>query len=358
MIFHVGSHQGAGFEKGLKRVVPALQKCLERCTDDTWLLIENTAGTGDTIGRSIEELAALVDRLDRHPRIGICLDSCHLYASGYDVTDRNELDRVLQDVDAKIGLDRLRALHVNDSKTPLGSNRDRHDNIGEGLMGDKLGVFLSHPKLQGLPALLEVPGTDGHGPGQATAAEAEAPAREVDEEVTALAALIAGALLAVPAKAPVPHFVKKVDVGGYKLAIECYGSGIAGDRPRQRLLDAAERLVLGRPEAAANDARLLVRPGRARRRARTGRRRSSRRPSRSWRELRTLLQQAKLAPPYVLGGWSIGGFDVRYYQHRYPDEVAGLVLVDGTIPSVPPRPPPTRSIPGSRPCTRTTPQRS
>jgi deoxyribonuclease-4 len=164
VIFHVGSHQGAGFDKGLKRVVPALQKCLERCTDDTWLLIENTAGTGDTIGRSIDELAALVDRLDRHPRIGICLDSCHLYATGYDVTDRNELDRVLEDVDAKIGLDRLRALHVNDSKTPLGSNRDRHDNIGEGLMGDKLGVFLAHPRLQGLPALLEVPGIDGHGP--------------------------------------------------------------------------------------------------------------------------------------------------------------------------------------------------
>jgi deoxyribonuclease-4 len=164
VIFHVGSHQGAGFDTGLKRVVPALQKCLERCTDDTWLLIENTAGTGDTIGRSIDELAALVDRLDRHPRIGICLDSCHLYATGYDVTDRNELDRVIQEVDEKIGLDRLKALHVNDSKTPLGSNRDRHDNIGEGLMGDKLGVFLSHPKLQGLPALLEVPGTNGHGP--------------------------------------------------------------------------------------------------------------------------------------------------------------------------------------------------
>jgi deoxyribonuclease-4 len=164
VIFHVGSHQGAGFDKGLKRVVPALQTCLERCTEDTWLLIENTAGTGDTIGRSIDELASLVDRLDRHPRIGICLDSCHLYATGYDVTDQNELDRVLEQVDTKIGLDRLRALHVNDSKTPLGSNRDRHDNIGEGLMGDKLGVFLAHPRLQGLPALLEVPGVDGHGP--------------------------------------------------------------------------------------------------------------------------------------------------------------------------------------------------
>ena len=164
VIFHVGSHQGAGFEAGLERVVPALANCLERCTDETSLLIENTAGTGDTIGRSIDELATLVDRLDHHPHLGICLDSCHLYASGYDVTDREELDGVLEDVEEKIGLDRLKALHVNDSKEPLGSNRDRHDNIGEGLMRDKLGVFLSHPALQGLPAVLEVPGTDGHGP--------------------------------------------------------------------------------------------------------------------------------------------------------------------------------------------------
>ena len=164
VIFHVGSHQGAGFEKALDRVVPALRKCLARCTDETWLLIENTAGAGDTIGRSLDELATIVDRLDRHSHLGVCLDSCHLYASGYDVTDQSALDAVIEEVDAKIGLDRLRALHVNDSKTPLGSNRDRHDNVGEGLMGDKLGVFLSHPALQGLPAVLEVPGTDGHGP--------------------------------------------------------------------------------------------------------------------------------------------------------------------------------------------------
>ena len=106
----------------------------------------------------------LVDRLDRHPRAGICLDSCHLYVSGYDVTKRSELDRVLAEVDDRIGLERLRALHVNDSKAPLGSNRDRHDNIGAGLLGEDLGVFLAHPKLQKLPAYLEVPGPDGHGP--------------------------------------------------------------------------------------------------------------------------------------------------------------------------------------------------
>jgi deoxyribonuclease-4 len=84
--------------------------------------------------------------------------------SGYDVTDREALDAALDELDEKIGLDRLRALHLNDAKTPLGSNRDRHDNVLDGLMGEKLGVFLGHPKLQGLPAVLEVPGTNGKGP--------------------------------------------------------------------------------------------------------------------------------------------------------------------------------------------------
>ena len=164
VVFHVGSHLGSGFEAGLERVVPALQLVLERCDDATWLCMENSAGTGGTIGRSLEELAALYEALDHHPRLGVCLDSCHLYASGYDVTKPAELDRVVDEVDRAFGLDRLRVLHVNDSKTPLGSNRDRHDNIGDGLMGEKLAVFLGHPKLRGLPALLEVPGADGHGP--------------------------------------------------------------------------------------------------------------------------------------------------------------------------------------------------
>jgi deoxyribonuclease IV len=164
VVFHVGSHLGSGFEAGLKRVVPALKKALERCNETTWLCMENTAGAGGTIGRSLEELSTLFAALDSHPRLGVCLDSCHLFASGYDVTDRKELDRVLRELDSSIGLDRLRCLHVNDSKVPLGSNRDRHDNIGDGLMGEKLGVFLAHPKLQKLPAYLEVPGESGHGP--------------------------------------------------------------------------------------------------------------------------------------------------------------------------------------------------
>ena len=164
VVFHVGSHLGSGFETGLERAVPAIREALKRCSDTTWLLMEDSAGAGGTMGRSVEELAALFDALDGHERLGICLDSCHLYVSGYDITKKPELDRLLREVDKKIGLERLRALHVNDAQAPLGSNRDRHANIDEGVLGKDLGVFLAHPKLQKLPAFLEVPGKDGHGP--------------------------------------------------------------------------------------------------------------------------------------------------------------------------------------------------
>jgi deoxyribonuclease-4 len=164
VVFHIGSHLGAGFDKGLKRIVPALEQVLDRCSETTWLLMENSAGTGGTIGRSIDELAAIFDALGRHERLGVCLDSCHLFASGVDVTDRKALDALLKELDQRIGLDRLRALHANDSKEPLGSNRDRHENIGDGLIGEGLGAFLSHRRLQKLPTVLEVPGKDGSGP--------------------------------------------------------------------------------------------------------------------------------------------------------------------------------------------------
>ena len=164
VIFHVGSHLGAGFETGLERVVPALEQVLDRCNERTWLLVENSAGAGGTIGRSIDELVAIVDALGRHERLGVCLDSCHLFVSGVDVTDPVVMSALLADVDARIGLDRLRALHANDAKAPLGSNRDRHDNIGEGLIGEGLGVFLAQPAVQDLPVVLEVPGADGKGP--------------------------------------------------------------------------------------------------------------------------------------------------------------------------------------------------
>jgi len=164
VIFHVGSHLGAGFEAGLERASAALTQILERCEGDTWLLMENSAGAGGTIGRSLDELAALLERLDHHPRLGVCLDSCHLYASGYDVMNRAGVDSLVAEVDKRFGLDRLRALHVNDSAAEFGSNRDRHANIGEGLLGENLGAFLSHPAFQHLSAYLEVPGENKTGP--------------------------------------------------------------------------------------------------------------------------------------------------------------------------------------------------
>jgi deoxyribonuclease IV len=164
VVFHVGSHLGTGFEAGLERCVPALREVLEHCSDTTWLLVEDSAGAGGTIGRSVEELAAIVDALDRHERLGICLDSCHLYVSGVDVGEPKEVAAVLKEVDERIGLDRLRALHVNDAAAPLGSNRDRHANVLEGELGERLGAFLAHKAVQRLPALMETPGPAGHGP--------------------------------------------------------------------------------------------------------------------------------------------------------------------------------------------------
>jgi len=141
-----------------------MEQVLELCSDETWLLMENSAGACGTIGRSVGELAVLYERLGGHPRLGVCLDSCHLYVSGVDVTDAAALDALLDELEDSIGLDRLRALHVNDSAAPLGSNRDRHANIGEGLLGERLGVFLGNPRLQGLPAVLEVAGPENKGP--------------------------------------------------------------------------------------------------------------------------------------------------------------------------------------------------
>ena len=164
VIFHVGSHLGAGFEVGLERTCAALAQILERCEGDTWLCMENSAGAGGTIGRSVDELATLLERLDHHPRLGICLDSCHLYVSGYDVADPAVVDALVREIDGRVGIDRLRALHVNDSAAPLGSNRDRHANILEGELGEGLGAFLAHPAFQHLSAYLEVPGVDRKGP--------------------------------------------------------------------------------------------------------------------------------------------------------------------------------------------------
>lgn len=166
VIFHVGSHLGRGLDAALHQIVPAVHiACGERREEGPWLLLENSAGHAGTIGVTIEELAQVIDELGRPDRIGICLDSCHLYASGIDITDPAAMDDLLDEVDDRIGLEKLRALHINDSKLPFGSNRDRHADVGTGEIGDGLAVMLGHPRLQHLPAIAETPGPDGRGPG-------------------------------------------------------------------------------------------------------------------------------------------------------------------------------------------------
>ena len=163
VIVHVGSHLGSGFDEGLARAIPPLRRVLETLTAETPLLLENSAGAGGTMGRTIDELARIVDALDAHPNLCLCLDTAHLYGSGIDVGDGPALDAMLDELERTIGLERLRCLHVNDSSEALGSNRDRHANLGEGLIGDRLSVLLSHPLLQHLPAVMETPGQEGKG---------------------------------------------------------------------------------------------------------------------------------------------------------------------------------------------------
>jgi len=132
------------------------------------LLFENTAGAGDTVGRSFAELAAVIASAGGDPRLGVCLDTQHLWASGVGFGTADEADRMLRCLDSEVGLDRLRCLHLNDSKVPFGANRDRHENLGAGTIGARpFRALLSAPPLQGLPAVLEVPGIAGDGPGRA-----------------------------------------------------------------------------------------------------------------------------------------------------------------------------------------------
>lgn len=164
VVFHVGSHLGSGFDAGLERLLPPLERALALTTPASWLLLENSAGAGGTIGRDLDELLTIAERLGLPPALGFCLDSCHLWVSGVDVTDPAAVDALLVRLDERAGIERLRALHVNDAASPLGSNLDRHANLGEGAIGKGLEALLGHPLVQDLPAILETPGPDGHGP--------------------------------------------------------------------------------------------------------------------------------------------------------------------------------------------------
>ncbi len=166
-IFHVGSHLGAGFSEAMAgRIGRMLLDLLEAEPDNPSLLIlENNAGQGNCIGGKFSELGTILRALDNHPRAAVCIDTCHAYAMGYDLATTAGCEAAMAEFDTEIGFERLVAVHANDTKQPIGTFRDRHENIGDGHIG--LGGFrtlMSHSAFRNVPFLLEVPGLDGKGP--------------------------------------------------------------------------------------------------------------------------------------------------------------------------------------------------
>jgi deoxyribonuclease IV len=163
VVLHPGAQKGEALGPSIKRAAKVISAALDD-SDRCPLLLEQTAGHKGLLGRDFDQTAELIELAGSGKRLGLCLDSCHLFVQGYDVTDEEHLSAVVDEADAKVGLDRLRCLHVNDAAAPLGSCRDRHANIGKGEMGKQgLAAFLSEPRFEGLPATLETPGPNKKG---------------------------------------------------------------------------------------------------------------------------------------------------------------------------------------------------
>ena len=167
VIVHVGSHMGSGFDHALPRIADGMLEALERTPDDTLLLLENNAGAGRSVGSTFAELSAIMNAVD-NPRVRICLDTCHAHAAGYNLATIAGLKGTVDEFQREIGADMLAAIHANDSKTALGSGKDRHENIGQGSIGLKaFRRMVRNRVLRKAVWLLEVPGFEGGGPGKA-----------------------------------------------------------------------------------------------------------------------------------------------------------------------------------------------
>lgn len=164
VIFHLGSHKGAGYESCVDQVIDYIQRVLQATPPEAWLILENSVGMGGAIGSKFAELGKIVKE-SGSDRVKVCLDTCHLFAANYDIATPEGLKATLDEFDTEIGLERLVAVHANDSKQPLGARMDRHENIGDGHIG-RAGFLniLGHPAFKGIPFLLEVPGYDNSGP--------------------------------------------------------------------------------------------------------------------------------------------------------------------------------------------------
>jgi deoxyribonuclease-4 len=165
VVFHVGSTVGDPYDVGMDRATTCLGTILSEAAGSVPILLETTAGEKNKIGGKFEDLGELIRRVDRHPRVQVCLDVCHIFAAGYPCLTTAELDQTLAEFDRVIGLERLTALHLNDSKGEFGSHVDRHENVGDGQIGrEGFRAILNHPLLRDLPGFLEVPGFADEGP--------------------------------------------------------------------------------------------------------------------------------------------------------------------------------------------------
>ncbi|MCM3650492.1 deoxyribonuclease IV [Metabacillus litoralis] len=155
IVLHPGAHVGAGADEGIKKIIEGLNEVLEQ-NHEVQIALETMAGKGTECGRSFDELAKIIDGVTHNQHLSICLDTCHIHDAGYDIV--GNLDGVLQEFDSIIGLDRLKVLHINDSKNPMGARKDRHENIGFGHIGfDALNKVIHHPSLTSIPKILETP---------------------------------------------------------------------------------------------------------------------------------------------------------------------------------------------------------
>lgn len=167
VVTHMGSHSGMSEDEGLKRTAEALTKVFDK-SENSYLILENCAGAGSVIGDTFEELAKIYEYMGKPKRVKFCLDTCHLLASGYEIRDKKSWNDVLQHFDNLIGLEHLLCMHLNDSKFEINEKKDRHENIGDGFIGnDGFRIIVNDPKLKDVPGMMEVPGLDGNGPDQA-----------------------------------------------------------------------------------------------------------------------------------------------------------------------------------------------
>ena len=158
LVIHLGSHMGKGQASGINQLVGAIETVRSKSKAGPVVLLENNAGQKNSIGGNFEELRMILDRLDDPKEFGVCTDTCHLFASGYDLRTKVEVDRTLDKFDNAVGLKELKFIHLNDSKGPLGSNLDRHEHIGLGMIGQEgLAAFLNHRAIRGLPVIMETP---------------------------------------------------------------------------------------------------------------------------------------------------------------------------------------------------------